>query len=552
MPRKLSSPVVLAVVGATALLLAALLARVRIQAQDEVCVASTPSGLVRGLQRGGACAYLGVPYATPPVGSLRWKPPQSRAPWAPTVLNAVSPPPICAQINLVPGAPPGPRPPAGSEDCLMLNIWAPAQPGRSRMPVIVWFHPGSFYAASANLAASNGVRFAEERDAIIVAPNYRLGPFGFLAHSALTLENPAYRSSGNYGLLDQRAALMWVRDHIAAFGGDPRNVTIAGTSAGGHSVSLHLLSPGSAGLFHRAIMQSGSASSRWLDAAEAEAQGEQFARALGCPDVRSAVACLRLKSRDEVLRALPVDLQQFVETGQWSPVVDGLEIRDQPRDLYGRGEFTRVPLVIGVNKDEGWPFVDRSFPTGLSASDYAAAVTREFGFDSLAILERYPAAHYPTPKDALARLTGDAEYVCEARRVARLVQKTGTPVYFYSFEHSVATLSGGRAIHGLETNFLFGNNLGAPSNHVLTAADLALFGAMSGYWERFAASGDPNARGDAVSWPRFTRGKFTLSDRYLVLDTTIREASHLRDEYCNFWDRYFFRSLIGIVPAAQR
>jgi para-nitrobenzyl esterase len=251
-------------------------------------------------------------------------------------------------------------------------------------------------------------------------------------------------------------------------------------------------------------MQSGSASSRWLDAAAAEAQGEQFALALGCPDVRSAVACLRSKSRDEVLRALPIGLQQFVETGQWGPVVDGLELPDQPRELYRRGQFTRVPLIIGVNKDEGWPFVDRSFPTGLSASDYAAVVTREFAFDGLAILERYPAAQYPTPKDALSRLTGDAEYICEARRVALFVEKAGTPVYPYSFEHSVDTLAGGRSIHGLESNFLFGNNFGPPSNHVFTPADQVLFSTMSEYWARFAATGNPNA-GSVEQWPRFIR-----------------------------------------------
>jgi para-nitrobenzyl esterase len=187
----------------------------------------------------------------------------------------------------------------------MLNIWAPSRPARA--PVIVWLHTGGFYAASANFAASNGERFAQERNAIVVAPNYRLGPFGFLAHSALTLEDPTYKSSGNYGLLDQRAALAWVRDHIAAFGGDPGNVTIAGTSAGSQSVSLHLVSPASAGLFHRAIMQSGVASARWTSAAEAEAQGEQFARALQCTDVRTVATCLRSKTRDQVLRALPLD-----------------------------------------------------------------------------------------------------------------------------------------------------------------------------------------------------------------------------------------------------
>lgn len=293
-------------------------------------------------------------------------------------------------------------------------------------------------------------------------------------------------------------------------------------------------------------MQSGSAASRWPDAAEAEAQGEQFARALGCTDVRTAAACLRSKSRDEALRALPIDLQQFVEVGQWGPVVDGVEIPDQPRELYRRGAFNRVPLIIGAQGDEGWVFADRSFPTGLSASDYASAVIREFGFDGLAILERYPAAQYQTPKDALARLTGDAEYVCESRRVAAFVEKTGTPVYFYSFEHAVEALSGGRSIHGIETNFLFGNNFGPPSNHVLNAADQALFSAMSELWARFAATGNPNA-GSVEQWPRFDR----TSAQHLVLDTSIGPASRLRDQHCNFWERYSFRSLIGDVPASR-
>jgi para-nitrobenzyl esterase len=521
------------------------------QSADDLCVASTPSGLVRGVVRGAGCTYLGVPYAAPPVGDLRWKPPRAKAPWAPAVLDAVSPPPACAQITLSPVDPVGA--PGGNEDCLMLNIWTPAQPLRARVPVIVWLHPGSFYAASANLAASNGARFAQEQQVIVVAPNYRLGPFGFLAHAALTLEDPNYRSSGNYGLLDQRAALTWVRDHVAAFGGDPRNVTIAGTSAGGHSVSLHLLSPRSAGLFHRGIMQSGTASFRWPDAAEAEAHGERFAHALGCLDVRSVAACLRSKTRDEVLRALPIGLQQFVETGQWSPIVDGLEIPDQPRELYRRGRFVQVPLIIGVNRDEGWTFVDRSFPTGLDTTQYEATVRNEFGADAPAVLRLYPATAFPSPKDALSQLTGDAEYACDARRVARLVSQARADVYFYSFEHTIDAVTPARAFHGLETNLLFGNNFGPPSNHVLTPSDLGLFQAMSGYWGRFADTGNPNASGVAVRWPRFRVDRYPiLSDRFVVLDDTVSDANRFRDRQCNFWDRYYFRSVIGAVPASAR
>ena len=191
----------------------------------------------------------------------------------------------------------------GNEDCLKLNIWTPDPAPVSPAPVIVSIHTGAFMAASANIADSNGRKLAERTGAIVVAANYRLGPFGFLGHSALTAEDPGYRSSGNYGFLDQRAALAWVRDHIAAFGGDPNNVTIAGQSAGGNSVSLHVVSPGSAGYFDRAIMQSGYASTRWPTLADAEALGHDFAAAVGCTDPSQVLACMRSKPRAEVLLA---------------------------------------------------------------------------------------------------------------------------------------------------------------------------------------------------------------------------------------------------------
>jgi len=517
------------------------------QSSDDACVVSTPSGVVRGVLRGTGCTYLGIPYATPPVGDLRWKPPQPKTPWAPAVLSATVAPPNCSLIN-----PPTTGQPTGSEDCLMLNIWAPPRPAQA--PVIVWFHPGNFQAASANLAAANGERFAQERNAIVVAPNYRLGPFGFLAHSALTLEDPAYRSSGNYGLLDQRAALAWVRDHIAAFGGDPRNVTIVGASAGSQSVNFHLLSPASAGLFHKAIMQSGFVTARWTNAKEAESQGEQFARALQCTDARTVLACLRSKTRDQVLRALPLDQAQILETEavQWSPIVDGLEIPDQPRDLYRRGRFVRVPLIVGVNRDEGWTFVDRSFPGSFDTAQYESTVRGEFGADAPAVLSLYPASAFPSPKDALSQLTGDAEFACEARRVARFMSQARVDVYFYSFEHIVDAVTPGRVIHGMETNLVFGNNFAAPANHVLTAADLALFRTMSGYWGRFADTGNPTAPG-VPRWPLFRVDRYPiLSDRFVILDDTVTDANRFREHHCNFWDRFYFRSVIGTVPASAR
>ncbi|MGQ0737316.1 MAG: carboxylesterase/lipase family protein, partial [Acidobacteriota bacterium] len=553
-----------AVAGAISALSIATLALVsvgdgRVAAQSPSCLVNTASGPVQGALRGGTCTYLGIPYAAPPVGNLRWRPPQPRAPWAPSTLTA-SLVRQCPQLNLNTGAL------AGDEDCLLLNVWAPAASLSARTPVIVWLHTGGFQAANANFAASDGARFAAERDAIVVAPNYRLGPLGFLAHSALSAEDPTYPTSGNYGLADQRAALRWVRDHIAAFGGDPDNVTLAGTSAGAESTSLHLISPASRRLFHRAIMQSGNASARLITASEAGVQGEAFAAALGCTNRGTVLSCMRAAARDQVLRALAIGQSQFLESDrvEWRPSVDGVEIPDQPRALYRRGQFSRVPIIIGVNGDEGWTFVDRSFPAGLDAVQYDRAVRGEFGMDADAILRLYPAVAFPTPKDALARLTGDADYVCEARRIARVMHHDGAPVYLYSFEYPLEGVAGGRAIHGLESNFLFGNtlaanpNLGIPSARALTAADLVVYDVMSTYWRRFAATGDPNPRGQPVQWPPYRPGPYdspvdpSQSDRYFTFGDRLGVNTYLRDQQCNFWESFFFRSVLGVVPAAAR
>jgi para-nitrobenzyl esterase len=265
-----------------------------VAAQGSPCLVTTANGAVQGVLRGGACAYLGVPYAAPPVGNLRWRPPQPRAPWAPVTLTATVAAPACSQFNLAGAA-------AGQEDCLTLNLWTPATRATSPgLPVLIFLHAGSFLAASSNLASMDGQRFAQERGAVVVAPNYRVGPFGFLAHSALTLEDTNYRSSGNYGLADQRAALRWVRQNIAVFGGDPETVTLAGTSAGSMSTSLHLVSPSSRGLLQRAIMQSGFATTQLYSAAEAEVRATRSRRLSGARigplcspacDQRRAIRC---------------------------------------------------------------------------------------------------------------------------------------------------------------------------------------------------------------------------------------------------------------------
>jgi para-nitrobenzyl esterase len=424
--------------------------------------------------------------------------------------------------------------------------------------VIVWLHTGGFSAASANFAGHNGRRLAEETGVIVVAPNYRHGPFGFLAHPALAAEDPGHPSTGNYGLLDQQAALRWVRDNIAPFGGNPWNVTIAGTSAGGQSVGMQLVSPGSAGLFHRAIVQSAFPTLRMATLGEAEAQGQTFAARLGCADPATVLTCLRSKTRDQVLTALPQAMSQVSEPAgrvHWRPIVDGRVIPDQPRTLFARRAFHHVPTIVGSNRDEGWgPVITRSFPTGVSAAQYERWADTEFGSDASDVLARYPAAAYATPMEAMAQVVGDGEYVCEARRLARLISATSAPVYQYSYEYLIDDLSVGHVIHGVESNILFGNPYVPPlfASHPLTPADDALFAQMSRYWTRFAASGNPNIRPpDGERWPAFHDGdKGRGANKYLALGAAIADGKRLREAACEFWEARFLRAMTLDVPAS--
>jgi para-nitrobenzyl esterase len=545
--KRMAQAVMLAIVCAAEVLMSTQVA----WTQGTSCFVGTVNGTIQGLDRGSSCAFLGIPFAAPPTGNLRWRPPQPAATWAPSTFMAVTAPPSCAQLNAATGQP------TGVENCLMLNVWTPNPLPAAGAPVMVWIHGGAFSNASANFPAQNGQTLASLTGAIIVAPNYRLGPFGFLRHDALVSEESA---AGNYGLLDQRAALVWVRDHIAAFGGNPNNVTIAGQSAGGHSVSLHLVAQGSAGLFHRAVMQSGNMSFRMRTAADARQQGVEFAAALGCTDSNAAVvlACLRSKGQNSVLTARPPNqAETFTETGrtQWTPVVDGVVISDQPRYLYERGQFNQVPVLMGTNRDEGWTFVDRSFPAGLAADQYTTAIETEFGADAPAIRAQYPASDFASPKDALARVVGDAEYVCEANRVARLIERAKTPVFLYSFEYEVDPVVVDRVVHGLDVNLVFGNSYGPPlfTPYSLGPADIAMFQTIAGYWTHFAVTGDPNTDDPtSAHWPAFKHpsGPGRGVDKYQIFALSIREGKRQRETYCDFWEPFFLRSITGAVPAA--
>ena len=486
-----------AVVCAAALSLVAIVACGQ-PPRSDACLVSTGLGDVQGVDLGASCAFRGIPFAVPPVGELRWKPPQAAAPWSPSLLDAAVPSPTCAMVD-----PPGTGNTSGSEDCLTLSIWEPKPRPVAPAPVLVWMDGEDFGGSSAP-ADDDLRRIAEEAGIVVIVPNYRVGALGFLGHRALSNEDASYPSSANYGLLDQRMALGWVRAHIAAFGGNPASVTVAGRMAGGDSLGLHLVSPGSAGLFSRAILQGRFASSKWQTLADAESVGENFATALGCTDRASVLRCLRSKTVEQVLMALPSGQPQFTETmrAAWGPVVDGLEIPDQPRSLFERSAFTAVPVMIGTAGDEGWNVVDRAFPAGLSAEVYRAEVEAEFGSAATsAILERYPSTG--ESRSTLARLVGDVEAVCEARRVARLLARSKAPVFGYSLASapSSGTLRE-RGRHG----------------------DKFLSGKIAAYWTSFVISGHPNTGEHAgAEWP----------------------------QVCDFWEPFFLRSVSGPIRAAQ-
>jgi para-nitrobenzyl esterase len=464
-------------------------------------------------------------------------------------------PTACAQVSFFSTTPSF----AGDENCLTLNVWVRNPLPSAPSPVIVWLHPGAFTGASGFFNGTRGQTFAAETGVIVVAPNYRLGAFGFLAHPALSAEHPD-GSSGNYGLLDQRAAMRWVRDNIAQFGGDPGNVTIAGTSAGGQSVGLHLVSPESGGLFHRAIVQSAYPTSRWQSAGEAGAQGEAFATALGCTVPGQVVACMREATSTSVMTALTQAAQQVAEPAGrtfWEPSVDGVIVPEQPRLLFESGAFHRVPTIVGFNRDEGWgSFITRSFTAGVTASQYEAWVTTEFGPHAASVLGLYAEAAAASPIETMARIVGDGQFACEARRLARVIEQTGTPVFLYSYEYEIDTLATDHVIHGVESNILFGNNYLPPVfvSHALSAADRELHARMAAYWTRFAVAGNPNHGADdsVLSWPPFTRphGAGRGTDKHITFDASLTVGARVHETACDFFEPLFLRSMLAGLPAS--
>ena len=475
---------------------------------------ATDRGVVVGRARDGVREFLGIPYAAPPIGTRRWRPPAPAPAWT-AARDATRLGPAC------------PQPEEGvhrdtSEDCLNLDVWVPDDaPGK--LPVLVWIHGGAFYQGSGGDDLYDGAHLARRARAIVVTINYRLGALGFLSQRALAKEQ-GRDALPAMGLLDQRAALQWVQRNIAAFGGDPSNVTLDGESAGAWSECAQLAMPGSRGLFARAIIQSGACSDAlYFTADAANAQGDELAAKVGCTGDEVA-ACLRGKTAGELVAALPFRRGLLLPPGVWwGPIVDGVELPRIPMDAIRAGDFARVPLVIGTARDEGT--LHTLAYDAVSPDQLAWFVRTTFGDAAVApVLARYAR---PTPKAALTEIVTDGIFRCNARRVARLVAARGVPVYLYEWTHALAGPPRVHALgptHGVDLFFLFGvtsEGIG-PSE-----AEAPLVGLVEDLWGNFARAGDPGH-----GWPRYTAAR----DAHFTIDLPPGIGAGLDRDTCDFWD----------------
>jgi para-nitrobenzyl esterase len=500
---------------------------------------SLTDGQIQGDMAGGARRFLNIPYAKPPLGELRWKAAVPNEPWS-GVRHESEFIKGCAQL-----ADQG-APASDNEDCLYLNVWSP-EPAPERAPVMVWIHGGGNFSGGTGIPIPNtqelwydGRVFAERQKVVLVTIQYRLGPFGFFAHPGLSAENEPV---GNQGLLDQRLALKWVQKNIAKFGGDPDNVTIFGESAGSADVCYHVASPGSRGLFHRAISESGGCTMRTIGAektlTETAASMEAYGKAAGCEPGPEQLACLR-KLPVETLLAnsmQPMPGAGGTLTGNaWSFAAvrggaQGFLPEDTLQALFDRGEIAKVPYLLGSNHDEGTTFVVRAPPLA-SESDYMADLQMRFGADAPRVAAVYPPAKFDNDYNAArARVIGDS-VVCSTHDTAIRAAKAGLRVFMYDFNVawslSPALLKAG---HAAEISHVFGTPyLPAPDPD-----SEAVAAAMNTYWANFARSGDPNGSGQPATWPEFEPD----ADKRLQLDPGWAVLENFRSEECAFWRQYY-------------
>jgi para-nitrobenzyl esterase len=445
-------------------------------------------GWIQGIAENGLTIFRGIPFAAPPVGDLRWRAPQPIKKWDSVKLTT-----RFAPSPMQPG-----NPAAGkSEDCLYLNVWTPAKSTNEHLPVLVWIYGGGFSAGSTAESWYDGERLAK-KGVVFVSIAYRVGQIGFLAHPELSAENPGH-VSGNYGLLDQIAALKWIQKNIVAFGGDPDKVTIFGESAGAISVSMLCASPLTKGLFCGAISQSGGSfgparpvtypGENMKTREQAELQGAEYVQKAGV----SSITELRKMDAEK----LPAGWGM----GSAWPIIDGYVLPDDQYKLYRAGKYNDVPVLIGYNSDEGL-----SFLPGKTPSEFTEAVKLRYGRFAGDLLGAYPLEENAIPKTA-RDLTRDAAFGWHNWTWARLQSETGkSKVYYYYFDqHPDYPKSspdyGHGSPHAQDVSYVFQHI--DPTNPQTTKSDQEISAVMGTYWINFAKYGNPNAEG-VPTWPAFT------------------------------------------------
>jgi para-nitrobenzyl esterase len=462
----------------------------------QVLEARVEKGLLAGTARGRVVAYLGVPYAAPPVGANRWRAPQPALPWS-GVRRAHAFGANCQQ-DRTPGNRLGPWTEeylisgGVGEDCLYLNVWTPASSASERLPVLFWIYGGAFTSGGGDVAVYDGTNLAA-RGVVVVNANYRLGLLGFLAHPELSSEGGG--SSGNYGLRDQIAALAWIERNIVAFGGDPSRVTIAGQSAGAASVHDLILSPLAKGLFHKAIPQSGSGMGLWLPRkAEAEAAGLRFTKAAG-----ATLAELRALAPEELAEVTrkPEVKAALGDGMRFGPIADGVVIPEDPAAALAAGRYNDTPVLTGLTQDEGSAMDPEYRPADAAA--YKAALARRYGSFADRFVAVYPAEQPAVSNPALSRDRGIAAtlFWAEGRR-----KTSRQAIFAYLFTHvepgpDSATYG---AFHSSEIPYVF-DTLDRSPGRTFTELDREVAGRLGAYWANFVKTGDPNGAG-LPPWPR--------------------------------------------------
>ncbi len=476
-------------------------------------VVQAPAGAVLGIEEGDLRVFKGIPYAKPPVGRLRWAPPQPAAPWKGLQTTRFGP--ACVQLPSPPGNIYADPPPAMSEDCLTLNIWTPK--AAKAAPVFVWIHGGAFSGGASSQGVYDGARLAA-RGVVVVTINYRLGVLGFLAHPELSAESKDH-VSGNYGILDQIEALRWVKRNIAAFGGDPANVTIAGESAGGLSVVYLMASPAARGLFDKAVAESAYMISMpelkrpRFGTPAAETVGAGLAGQVGARSLAD------LRAMDAGALTLAAARAGFLPLG----VVDGKVLPRQLVDTFDKGEQAPVPILAGFNSGEVRSLRGLAPKVPASATAYESTIRARYGDLAESFLKQYPSSNL---EESIIATTRDALYGWTAERLVRSQTAIGQPAYLYLFDHGypAADQAGLHAFHGSELPFVFGTADRLPPawpKIPQTAAETALSDDMIEYWTSFARSGAPTASG-VPAWPRFGS-----SEAYLDITDAPHPADHL-------------------------